>query len=105
MLNPIGEFIAQQSREFKNLLKIASINGALQLQALQYSQWSSKKNPATYYKLNTAVAKSNLLTEEKGKRNLTILTTDFLSRQFSVSQILNNWQIMIGGGGGVGCIL
>ena len=28
VLNPIGEFIAQQSRELKNLLKIASINGA-----------------------------------------------------------------------------
>ena len=28
-LNPIAEFIAQQSRELKNLLKIASINRAL----------------------------------------------------------------------------
>ena len=31
VLNPIGEFIAQQSRELKNLLKIANMNGALQL--------------------------------------------------------------------------
>ena len=29
VLNPIGEFIAQQSRELKKLLEIASINGAL----------------------------------------------------------------------------
>ena len=28
VLNPIGEFIAQQSRELKNLFKITSINGA-----------------------------------------------------------------------------
>ena len=31
VLNPIGEFIAQQSQELKNLLKIASINGAYYL--------------------------------------------------------------------------
>ena len=28
VLNPIGEFIAQELQELKNLLKIASINGA-----------------------------------------------------------------------------
>ena len=28
VLNPIGEFIAKQSQDLKNLLKIASINGA-----------------------------------------------------------------------------
>ena len=28
VLNPIGEFIAQQSRELENLLKITSMNGA-----------------------------------------------------------------------------